>query len=233
MATASYAVFVHLAGCHREIQSQESETDVELFAGDGLYAFYSRIYSVREAVCQFVDALGDVLAQYGGRTTRKKGPGAFKKAVALIEFLQPGLKRAFEDAFSDEALAIRTAQVHFWGFPLIGGKIPTPEFLTTWLKNGLRERGLAAVSAFLKRTDRDAVFHDPKNFIEPISQSRADLEVFETTIERVWRVALRELEKLSDADGYRAAQRAGTGDDPPTRISPGESSLTASASGRA
>lgn len=233
MATANYGVFVHLAGCHRQIQDQENEPDTELFAGDGLYAFYSRLYSAREAVSQFVDALGDVLEQYGGRSTRRKGPGAFKKALTLIKFLEPGLVRAFEDAFSEEAFAIRTAQVHFWGFPLIGGRIPTPEFLKTWLNNGLRERGLAALASFLKRSDRDAVFGDAKNFIDPVLQARADLERFETIIERVWGIALRELENLRDADRYRAAQRSGIEDTPPTKISTLVSSLTDAPSGRA
>lgn len=219
IATANYGVFVHLAGCHRQIQNQENERDPELFAGDGLYAFYGRLYSVREAVCQFVDALGDVLEGYGGRSTRRTGPGAYKKALTLIEFLEPKFACDFREAFSEESFAIRTEQVHFWGFPLIDSKIPTPEFLATWLDKGLRQYGLAALSAFLKSPDRDAVFGDVKNFTDPVLQARADLERFETIIERVWGIALRELENLRDADRYRAAQRAGIEDTPPTKIS--------------
>jgi hypothetical protein len=78
-----------------------------------------------------------------------------------------------------------------------------------WLNSGLRKHGLAALAAFLKRTDRNSVFADPKNFVDPVLQARADLDRFERTTERIWEVALRELHNLKLIDSYRAAQIAG------------------------
>jgi hypothetical protein len=198
-----------------------------------MYAFYSRLYSVREALCRFVDALGDVLQKYRGRSTRRTGSGAYKKAFSLINYLEPGLSVDFEDAFAEESFVLRTEEVHFWGFPIIDGKIPTPLFLATWLNTGLRQQGLAALSAFLKSGDRDSVFKDPNNFIDPVQQARIDLNRFETLIDNVWKVALRELGNLKDLNGYYAAQNAGKGDPPPTRTSVAVSSLTEPSSGRA
>jgi hypothetical protein len=166
MASSNYGVFVHLAGCHRQIQQQETEPNLELFAADGMYAFYSRLYSVREALCRFIDALGDVLVMYQGRATKRTGTGTYNKAFTLIKFLEPGLSGDFQDAFAEESFALRTEEVHFWGFPIIDGKIPTPQFLATWLGKGLRQQGLAALSAFLKSPNRDSVFNDPKNFVD-------------------------------------------------------------------
>ena len=131
MASANYGVFIHLAGCHRQIRDQEIDPDPELFAAEGMYAFYSRLYSVREAVCQFVNAVGDILETYGGRSTRRTGSGAYKKAFVLITYLEHGLSGEFEHTFAEESFAHRTEEVHFWGLPVINGKIPTPEYLST------------------------------------------------------------------------------------------------------
>jgi len=76
------------------------------------------------------------------------------------------------------SFAHRTQEVHFWGFPVINGEVPT------------------ALSAFLKKPDRDTVFTDPSNFIVPIEQARTDLKRFEMVIDWVWQVALRELNDL-------------------------------------
>src|SRR5713101_5739388 len=43
LATASYSVFVHLAGCHQQLDPDYRQHD--LFATEGVYVFYSRLYS--------------------------------------------------------------------------------------------------------------------------------------------------------------------------------------------
>jgi hypothetical protein len=110
---------------------------------------------------------------------------------------------------------------------------PDRLFLETWLNKGLREKGLAALSAFLKSADRDEVFKNPDNFIDPVQQARIDLNRFEELIDKVWKVALRELASIKDLDGYRATQNAGSADPPPIKISVALSSLTPASSGRA
>ena len=81
--------------------------------------------------------------------------------------------------------------------------------------------------------DRDAIFADPANFIDPMQQAKTDLKRFEMVIDRVWQVALRELHDLKDLDGYYNAQNAGSNDTAPTKIAASISSATPPSSGQA
>src|ERR1700730_2421453 len=47
MATGSYGTFLHLAACHDQLNSLK---EPELFARQGTYDFYSRLYSAAEVV---------------------------------------------------------------------------------------------------------------------------------------------------------------------------------------
>jgi hypothetical protein len=65
MATANYGVFVHLAACHRLLNANP---DRHLFAVEGVYTFYSRLYSVHEVtVGDFLPAANKIVERYSKR----------------------------------------------------------------------------------------------------------------------------------------------------------------------
>lgn len=64
MATGSYGTFLHLASCHHQLRSIN---EPELFAREGAYQLYSRMYSAGEVVLgDFLPAVNDVLLKFGG-----------------------------------------------------------------------------------------------------------------------------------------------------------------------
>ena len=68
LATASYSVFVHLAGCHQQLDPVFRDPD--LFATEGVYIFYSRLYSAQQALRRFVTEVADVQNEYNGSCIR-------------------------------------------------------------------------------------------------------------------------------------------------------------------
>lgn len=80
------------------------------FATEGVYVFYSRLYSAQQAVHRFITEVADVQNEYNGAYIR--GP------VLWLKFYSKGGKL---DELYDE-LVRRTSdycgqQVHNWGFP--------------------------------------------------------------------------------------------------------------------
>ncbi|HTW71351.1 MAG TPA: hypothetical protein VME47_15805 [Acetobacteraceae bacterium] len=47
LATYNYGVFLHLAGCHAQLETatQPDQSNAQIFARLGIYVFYSRLYS--------------------------------------------------------------------------------------------------------------------------------------------------------------------------------------------
>jgi hypothetical protein len=72
LATYNYGVFLHLAGCHEELEAarQTSHDDTQLFARLGVYTFYSRLYSVSQLVEKFLEAVKEVVDRYRGTHNR-------------------------------------------------------------------------------------------------------------------------------------------------------------------
>src|SRR2546430_11463362 len=91
LATASYGVFVHLAACHEQLES-----DPDLFAAVGIYPFYSRLYSVGELVKKFLGAVRPVLRRYRGTFI----PDLNR---CLDYYGTPGLSARFKEAFEKRA----------------------------------------------------------------------------------------------------------------------------------
>ncbi len=204
VATASYGVFLHLAGAHSQLQTNRA-----LFAAEGVYTFYSRLYSVGLMVRRFLAAIAGVLELYGGvyipderRRLRHHGSG--------------DLAIRFKDAFETRTKDYRGQQVHDWGVPVIGDKIPGRKHLKRWLGKGLRE-----LDAFLKQPD--AVKRIAGEFVDPIQQAEEDLMYVEQVLDDVWKLALGELAAMGKQADYRTDQAAGANDPPPQRPIAGSS----------
>jgi hypothetical protein len=115
LATASYSVFVHLAGCHQQLDPNYRHPD--LFATEGVYVFYSRLYSAQQAVRRFITEVADVQNEYNGILIRD--PDQWLKFY--------GKQDKLDDLYAD--LVRRTSdyrgqQVHDWGFPVLERMIP-------------------------------------------------------------------------------------------------------------
>jgi hypothetical protein len=68
LATASYSVFVHLAGCHQQLDPRYRHPD--LFATEGVYVFYSRLFSAQQSLRRFITEVADVQNEYNGSCIR-------------------------------------------------------------------------------------------------------------------------------------------------------------------
>lgn len=199
LATTSYAVFVHLTSAHAHLSAGEAA-----FATDGIYQFYSRLYSVRALVYQFLAAVGGVLKLYGGEFISDR-------ERRLYHHGSPDLLARFKEAFDTRTRDYRGQQVHAWGFQVIDGKIPRREHLGKWTRKG---RGLGWLDAFLKHPDADDRI--VTEFFDPIEQASDDLQFVEQVIEDVWQLVLSELAKMTKKADYEKDQAAGAADLPPT-----------------
>lgn len=197
VATASYGVFLHLAGAHAQLA-----TDPALFAAEGVYTFYNRLYSVREMVSRFLAAIAGVLQVYGGvyiadekRRLRVHGSAT--------------LPERFRDAFDKRTKDYRGQQVHDWGFPVINHRIPSRKALKHWTGKGLRDLDL-----FLKRPD--AASRIAADFVDPVVQARDDLAAVEDVLNDVWQLAIAELSAMTHLQQYRHDQGSGAHDPLPS-----------------
>ena len=71
MASASYGVFTHLAGCNDQLEQFRPHTpkpeELDLFATEGAYMFYSRLYCVADMVNEkYLPATNDIVQKYNG-----------------------------------------------------------------------------------------------------------------------------------------------------------------------
>ena len=185
MATANYAVFVHLAACHQQLKSRP---EPGLFAAEGVYTFYSRLYSVEEAVfVEFLPAV-ETLAQYyskryippdcdaNGKVKRK----LLRYATRLERNGHRGLHHDVNAAFQRASL-YRHQRVHRWGFPTQSGKVPGPKYVRAWAGKGLGE---------LARADEKRL---AREFVDALPQARKDLRSIEMVLNKIWEMALKEL----------------------------------------
>jgi hypothetical protein len=201
MATANYAVFVHLAACHQQLNSGP---DPDLFAVEGAYEFYSRLYSVGEAVVQgFLPAVNKLVKQYSRRyiSTDYDSQGKPKRKTWRYETRlekngRSGLHRDVNAAF-ERANRYRHQRVHWWGFPARSGKVPGPDYIRAWIGRGLGE---------LARADEKRL---AREFVEALPQAQTDLQSIEVALNEIWRMVLNELAAFKypySAKAYRKAQ---------------------------
>jgi hypothetical protein len=227
MATASYAAFVHLAACHQQLKSKP---DRDLFAVEGVYAFYSRIYSVEEAVFKaFLPAVGKLVKRYSkqyidadrdSNGLPKRGTRRYESRLEVNGRL--GLHRDVNTAF--KATKYRHQRVHKWGFPTRSGRVPGPAYIDRWVGKGLGE---------LARTDGSRFALE---FVDAIARARRDLQSVESALNEIWEMALKELadfKKPYSSRAYAKAQAPTKKDTIPSWWSPKDplSSKTAVASG--
>jgi hypothetical protein len=208
MATGSYGTFLHLASCHHQLKSI---SEPELFAREGTYHFYSRLYSAAETVLvDFLPAVNEVLQKFKGPYIAEdpvtKGSRKWDRFKSRLN--QNGhacLHHNFHTAFGDRVYPYRNQRVHRWGLPAVGDHIPGRKFVARWIGKGLGE--LARFRIADKTGDQ---FH--AQFVPAVDQARDDIEFVERVLNDVWDMALRELSKLQDKDGYKKAQRVRSND---------------------
>jgi hypothetical protein len=197
LATTNYGVFIHLAACHQQLNS-----DPDLFAAEGLYTFYSHLYSVGKLVERFLKNVPRMIRTYNKNYLDHQ----------LNLDRVPGLSSRFAEAFTTRTKDYRGKQVHDWGFPIIGQKIPRREHLSQW-----ENKYLGQLDTFLKQSDAAARYAN--EFVDAIQQAKDDLAFVEDVMNEVWQVALQELDTLKDIKRYKTDQNAGINDVPPIRIS--------------
>jgi hypothetical protein len=145
LATAHYGVFVHLVGCHQQLRSSrkgDSYTQEErhLFATEGAYNFYSRLYSVSELVAgSFLPAVGKLVKQYKGPFVEEDHAA---KGERLARYTQhksrldtngyPGMYNKFFDVCVTRIGPYRHGRVHNWGLLARGPNIPSRELIAEW-----------------------------------------------------------------------------------------------------
>ena len=198
MATASYGTFAHLAGCHQQLQG-----DPALFAAEGLYTFYSRLYSAGQSVQKFLAAVRKVLVEYNGPAF-----GGKQLPQRLDTNGSTGLYSRFDEAFETRTKDYRGQQVHDWGFPCLDGKVPRREYMAAW-----EGKGLGALDTFLKGAASEDEISE--HFVDAVEQARDDLEFVEKVINEIWDMVLRELRLIADKERYISDQKQGIEDPPP------------------
>jgi hypothetical protein len=224
LATASYGVFFHLVGCYQQLRADSPDPDE--FGDQGIYVFYSRLFSAGWGVERFFKQVGHVLREYDGTVTptnfRLRGKGGVDLVRDYKEF-----RKLFVE---NDPRNYRNTQVHDWGFPVVLGRIPTHEYFAKWVKNELKEKGLGALAAFLKEKDAQEVFdHD---FVDAKEQARNDLRFAQRVVDGVWGVALAELDDLAKKNPqYEVEQQKGSDDASPPRLEARVSARTSPSSG--
>jgi hypothetical protein len=201
LATVSYSVFVHLAGCHQQLDPSFRHSD--LFATEGVYIFYSRLYSAQQALRRFITEVADVQNDYNGTLIRDPLQWLKFYGKGTLE----GSYREFDKRIGSDSY--RAQQVHDWGFPVLEGNIPGRPYFQEWVER-LKEKGLGALATFLNEKDSWEKFK--REFVNAIDQARDDLRFAEETINDIWKVALDELNALKDAGRYKADQTLGKGE---------------------
>jgi len=202
LATYNYGTFLHLAGCHEqlEVASTADEAGAQLFARLGMYYFYSRLYSSIELIPRFLKPVRNVLDEYHG--SRKHGRNHEEELKLRLRSHQSGDLWDRYTGGIQTCRAYRGQQVHDWGFPARGRRVPSKDFLKEWQSKDLGEIDrLLRNSDFGKRIDRE--------FVDAVSQSGDDLAFVENVINDIWKVALDELETIADVDRYRRDQAKG------------------------
>jgi hypothetical protein len=147
LATASYSVFVHLAGCHHQLDPRSRHPD--LFAIEGIYVFYSRLYSAQQALHRFIKEVTHVQHEYNKVSV--SDPSKWLKYYSKSDDLVNHYKQLIE-----RTKDYRGQQVHDWGFPVIEGMIPRRPFFAKWLQR-LQEKGLGALAIFLNENDYETI----------------------------------------------------------------------------
>jgi len=200
LATASYSVFVHLAGCHQQLDPRHRHPD--LFATEGVYIFYSRLYSAQQSIRRFITEVADVQNEYNGAYIREPllWLKSYGKGAKLDELYNELVERTSD---------YRGQQVHDWGFPVIEGTIPRRAYFGEWTKR-LEEKGLGALASFFNEEDAFKKFET--QFVDAVRQATEDLKFAEELVDKIWRVALDELNALKEAARYKADQTLGKGD---------------------
>jgi len=220
LASANYAVFVHLAAAHQPLAAKQVFEDEH-----DIYDFYSRLYSVRESVVKFLAASRVVLREFGGvqindDETRFKQHGA------------PGLWERFEEALDVRTKDYRGSQVHDWGFPVLNGRIPAREHLARWIEAekteargksrnrrkkkgvGAKSKGLGQLDAFLRAPDVERRL--ATEFVDAHDQAAEDLALVEAVVNEVWSMVMGELDAMKQLAAYERAQNEGRGTAPPS-----------------
>jgi hypothetical protein len=208
MATGSYGTFIHLAACHDQLNSLR---EPELFARQGAYDFYSRLYSAAEVVVgDFLPAVNKVVEKFGGSYVKAdaivKGDPKWKRFQTRFRRNgRSGLYRDFDKAFGKRVNPYRNQRVHRWGFPAMDAKIPKRKFLDKWIG-----RGLGEIARFRHndRTGRRLAIE----FVPALDQARDDLRFVEQVLNAVWEMVLQELANLGNPNGYKNAQRVRSSD---------------------
>ena len=210
LATYNYGTFLHLVGCHEQLEtaSKEDEAGAQLFARLGMYYFYSRLYSAIELIPRFLTPVRNVLDEYHG--SRKYGRNHKKELELRLRSHQSSdLWERYTDGIQ-ACKDYRGQQVHDWGFPAIGRRVPRKGYLKEWQGKDLGELDrLLGNSDFKERIDRE--------FVDAVSQSGDDLAFVEKIINDIWKVALDELETIENVDQYRKDQAKGEDQSLPQR----------------
>lgn len=208
LATSNFGVFRHLVGCHVLLAAGP-----DAFGEDGVYNFYSRLYSAGCAGTTFLSAVGKVLREYGGvyiPDTRRR----------IAAHGAPGLWNRFNEALETRTKDYRGQQVHDWGFPILDGRIPKREYLSRWIRKS--NKGLGELDAFLQ--EPNATSRIAEEFVAPVPQAEADLFFVERVLDELWEMALKELGGVKETDRYEEDQAAGATDPPPKGADTGASS---------
>lgn len=195
MATAHYGVLTHLAACHQQLNNRP---DPDLFAVEGVYTFYSRLYSVHEAaVDAFLPATNEIIERYSRRHLRadldtKGNPkkGTWRHQTRLETNGRRGLHSDLRDAFR-RANKYRHQRVHWWGIPARSGKVPGPAYIDAWIRKGLGE---------LARATETRIMNE---FVDALPQARNDLESIERVLNEVWEMVLNELADFKNAQSQK------------------------------
>lgn len=206
LATCNYGTFIHLAAAHEQLEIANAEgtgTGAELFARTGLYTFYSRLFSAREVIKGFLDAVKDVVFKY----ERKDLNGIQKR---LVGHPSGNLYCRYETAFKTRTGDYRNPQVHHWGLPAVGSLIPKREYLHRWVDETGKAKDLGQLDRFQREKDFAARLQC--EFVDAIKQAKGDLVFAETVVNDIWQVALDELGSIVSGKGgdrYRKDQTKG------------------------
>jgi hypothetical protein len=92
---------------------------------------------------------------------------------------------------------------------VVGGMIPRRPYFAEWLER-LKEKGLGALASFLNEEDVQQKFE--REFVDAIQQATENLQFAEEVVDKIWKVALNELNALKDAGHYKADQTLSKGD---------------------
>lgn len=183
LGNTNYSVFWHLAGAHQHLCSPDWLPNLQRH----LYGFYGHLVSAGQDRCYgFLKATKRVLEVYGSApiADRQRRLGRYGDGD-LHSHWQNILK----------AIKVYRRQLfHLRLFVVVGGMVPEREWLARYMD-------LRTIMEMLGSANRDQIIAE--HFVDAENQCRSDLRELERVLNRIWAVALREFEEISDPRRYR------------------------------